>query len=89
MWGSNASMHHCAANCDCIHPPAKLFCMKNPGMCFIFIYNLKFVCEPLLYAPCSPFPGVMSYKLEHFSEEGVSHLQSNAAEIIQMPQISS
>lgn len=40
-------------------------------------------------APGSPFPGVTSGKLERFSKEGVSHLQSNAAGIIQMLQISS
>lgn len=48
-WATNASMHHYAANCDCTHPPAELFCLENPGRCFILIEKLRFVREPLFF----------------------------------------
>lgn len=60
-------------------------------MCFNLIVKLRFVREPLFFfmPPRFPLPAVMSCKLEHFSEEGVSHLPSNATGILQMAQISS
>lgn len=56
------------------------------------IEKLRFVRETLFFfimPPRFPLPAVMSCKLERFSEEGVSHLPSNATGILQMAQISS
>lgn len=62
-------------------------------MCFNLIEELRFVREPLFFffimPPRFPLPAVMSCKLERFSEEGVSHLPSNATGILQMAQLSS
>lgn len=59
-------------------------------MCSILIEKPRSVREPLFFMPPRfPLPAVMSCKLERFSEEGVSHLPSNATGILQMAQISS
>lgn len=69
MWGFNPSLQcRLIPKYYWIHLPAEF--TRNPRANFIFIHNLRSACAVLPL--CSPFPCMMSCKLERFSQEGVS-----------------